>query len=281
MDDGGEEDEELEEEVRFPTFLPYEDEKEGGVRQRRSFELTPPPTPEWSEQIFRRIINSQERRTAREQARLAEAVLPRDLDALIEDQEQAVVMGGEETSRVVGGADEYGFDDDELESAYMQALMASEDCAFPLFLLSNRSGEADGVFSFARDSVNTDRPPSTAHTPSLPIVQLPPALPSASLACSRRGAQLSHLRVPRRGRRREVRCAGVGPSALWFLNVRSLPPLQASDTFLTLTAVCLACVGCSLEEHIPLLSAVLSLDGTPLLSFACSGPSCTWTPHVS
>lgn len=63
--------------------------------------------------------------------------------------------------------------------------------------------------------------------------------------------------------------------------VPSLPSLQASDTSLILTVVCLACVECSLEEHIPLLSAVLSLDGTPLLSFACSGPSCTWTPHVS
>lgn len=129
MDDGGEEDEEIEEEVRFPSLLPYEEGKEGGVRQRRSFELIPPPTLGWSEQIFRRIINSQERRTAREQARLAEAVLPRDLDALIEDQEQAVRVGGLSPSRVVGGADEYGFDDDELESAYMQALMASEDCA--------------------------------------------------------------------------------------------------------------------------------------------------------
>lgn len=131
MDDGGEEDEELEEEVRFPSLLPYDEGKEGGVRQRRSFELTPPPppTPGWSEQIFRRIINSQERRMAREQARLAEAVLPRDLDALIEDQEQALGVGELSPSRVVGGADEYGFDDDELESAYMQALMASEDCA--------------------------------------------------------------------------------------------------------------------------------------------------------
>lgn len=82
-------------------------------------------------------MNSQTRRQAREQARLAERSTP-SLSALLEDEALMASGPGSRASSVGMDAEDERdndgaasmADDHDLEAAYMEALMASEHCAF-------------------------------------------------------------------------------------------------------------------------------------------------------